>query len=88
MPPHLKILSDLRKAKRKKNNARRTGSSAAVAAGGSPAAKDKGLNGPPGPLTQRVDKLATIIASPPHRKPGGGRPQTQPSKAATRTRGK
>jgi hypothetical protein len=92
MPPHLKILSDLRKSKRKKNNARRTGSNSAAvaAAAGSPPVKGKGRNGPAGPLTRRVDKLGAIIASPPHRKPSGPRqrPQTQPSKGATRTRGK
>jgi hypothetical protein len=86
MPPHLKVLSDLRKAKRRKNNTQRTASTAVVAAGGSPT--PKGGKGPSSPHTKRVDKLAAIIASPPPRKTDGRRPQAQPGKATNRWRGK
>jgi hypothetical protein len=80
MPPHLKILSDLRKAKRKKNDTRRAVPTVTAAAKGSPTVK--GGKQPPTPRTTRVDKLAAMIASPPPRNTAGRRPQAQPAKTA------
>jgi hypothetical protein len=94
MPPHLKILADLRKVKRKNKNKGRTTPTAtttAATATGKPQAAQGG-KGVAGALTKRVDKLAAIIASPPPPKSGGRwvKTKTQPSKskAATRSRGK
>jgi hypothetical protein len=96
MPPHLKILADLRKVKRKNKNKGRTTptatTTATTAKGTGKSQAAQGGKGVASTLTKRVDKLAAIIASPPPPKSGGRwvKTKTQPSKskAAPRSRGK
>jgi hypothetical protein len=87
MPPHLKILSNLRKAKRQKKNTQRK-STAAVTAKGS--AHGKAEKGVPAPHVHRVNKLAALLSAPTSRKTSGPKPTApvRPGKPLHRSRAK
>jgi hypothetical protein len=87
MPPHLKILSDLRKAKRNNKRSRRPQAPAAkVAAKGSPPVKRS--DGVSTPHVTRLNKLRALIASPRPRNSDGQRQAVPDRKAVGRVRGK